>query len=596
MNKSIAVLAIILLLINGAFIIIAPEEDIDDWLGGDDPGNGPDAPTVYNVTVPPIYHGDTAKYFNELYAEVYWINFTTGNFTQLILEISGKVIMEMQGQANHEDGFGIMHQVLPQKEHIEGAVTARYVTHEQNQTIPGYMEIDRYDYRDLHENRIIKSITDGTVGLDRSLRETIELDYNGKLRSYPDPNEPLEETLDEEIFGDQKPIVLNASGDIEKAMSDEDSQGSFYNTIYHWKAVSSEAISGYSTIRINIDATFGETDWQLPFSRQVWIANDISLPVKIYTRTNQSWQDEDGKFYFILENTRTLKPDGFTRGKVPVAWDQCEGEHYKTINPMGDYQNWKYLPKGGTKIDESSFDFNPDEAISIAIRDSPSLQEFIEDRNEDVIVEWAQYNSTHDPQDVTLTGSHRWLFLFAHELSTSELEKYEDKDERPQERYAIQVTYNTTKLGLTDTKEVENDYGFLNWTASMSKDDLSQKMLTVAAAEEIMKSDSDVYLELYNDPLAPDKIYWDDKLGGQAQLYLSQGIQQEETPGIGVIEILTGFTIPTSKFSWSIQKGQLLEESESGSADTFAVVVDAETGRLQYVLKVTGTSLSFLLG
>jgi hypothetical protein len=165
----------------------------------------------------------------------------------------------------------------------------------------------------------------------------------------------------------------------------------------------------------------------------------------------------------------------------------------------------------------------------------------------------------------------------------------------PQKRYGIQVTYNTTKLGLTDTKEVEQDYGLLNWTTSLSKDDLSQKMLTLAAAEEIFKSDSDVRLELYTSTINPDKIYWDDPRG-QAQMYLGEGIQQEQTPSIGLIETLTGFTIPTSKFSWIIQKGQLFEDSESGSADTFAVAVDAETGQLQYVLKVTGTSLSFLLG
>ena len=596
MNKAIVAICVVLLVFNSIFIVFSPDEDLGGWISGDDDDDDTKISDELNVTVPATYHGDIANYNNQIFGEMYWINYTTNNWTKITLDMTGSEVLNILNAGSHEDGFGEMHQVIPKSTYFDATVTLRYQDHEgEDITINGGAIISRVDYRDLNERNTIKSTTDGKVEIDQTLQALFPLKFSGNLRSYPDPNEEVEETLDELIFGQQKSISINKTGEITKNLYDTGNEASFYNTVYKWVADKKEIISGYETIRINIDATFGQTEWKLPFLRQVWISNEVSQPVKIYTRTNQSAMDENGEFYFILENTKTIREKGFSRGDKSISWDGCNADvHFEDKNPTGEYLDWTYMPQGGSSIDESSFDFNPDEAVSIALKDSPNLQEFIADRDNDVIISYAQYNSTKDPTEVTQTGSHRWLLLFTHELDPEELEYRWENDIPIKERYALQVTYNTTKLGLSDTKEIENDWGLLNWSGEMSKDDLEDQMLTVAAAEEILKSDSEVNSRLYTNPLDPDKIYWNDPLGS-VQMYLGQGITQEQTPSIGVIETLTGFTIPTAKISWIVQKGQLYDASgDSGS--TFGAAVDAETGQLQYVLEVEGTSLFSVFG
>jgi hypothetical protein len=590
MNKPIVILCIIALLLNSYFIFVSPEQLNIDWTGGDDDDDDSFISDL-NVTVPPLNYGDIANYNDQVFAEMYWINYTTGNWTRITLDMNGKVIINILNLQSQEDGFGVVHQVVPVSEYIEATVMLRYQDHEgEDIIINGNAEISRVDYRDLHDNRAIKATTDGEVGLDKTLQVLIPLAFTGSLRSYPNPSEDVEETLDEIIYGDQKSISMNQTGKIDKTFSEDN----FYNTVYHWKADKGETVSGYKSVRLNITATFGDTEFSLPFTRQIWIANDVSQPIKIFTRTNQSGADEEGKFHMILENTRTIKKGGFTRGDLPVEYNICSAEHYVEKHSTGEYLSWQYMPQAGTNFDESSFEFNPNEAISIAMQESSGLKEFLDARS-DIVMDYAQYNSTHDPKDITLTGSHRWLLVFGHKIPDEELMYYWENDITPQERYAVQVTYNTTKLGLADTKEVENDYGLLNWSTEYSTDDLEKKMLTLAAAEEILKTDSEVKTKLYNNPLTPNTIYWDDPLG-KTQCFIGQGISGAEIPSMGLIETLTGFTIPSSKISWLFQKGQLYDTSGADQGSTFVTAVDTETGQMQYVMEVTGTSLFQLFG
>lgn len=601
MNKPVVILCIIALLLNTYFLILSPAEVEIEFTGGDDEKKKGPASSL-NVTVPPLNHNDQAKYSNEVVGEMYWINYTSGNWTKITLSIIGTLINEVMDEKDNEDGFGIIHQTIPQSEHIAGTVTISYKEgniHNPDEegedvTINGNADISRIDHTDLNEKRIIKSKTTGEISIDRTLQQFIPLAYKGSLRSYPDPNKEVERTLDDIIYGEQNPVALNDTGTIEKALFDEDTQGSFYNTVYHWAADKTEVIAGYDALRININATFGSTGFHLPFYRQIWISNEVSKPVKLFTRTNQSYADEDGQFYFFIENTQELSD--FKRGKKEIEWGSCSASsHYDELHYLGEYLPWKYLPQAGEKFADSSFSFNPNEAVSIAMSESSELKSFIDRSDDDVIVEFAQYNSTSDPTELTLEASHRWLLLFTHKLNPSEWEYYRENDIMPKERYAVQVTYNESRSGFTDKKEVENDYGLLNWSGQMSEEDLAEEMLSLATAEEILKSDKEIKSTICTNPLEPNKIYWNDPLG-KTQIFLGQGISQETTPSIGVIETLTGFTIPTSKISWIVQKGQLMSQSESGQGTSFAAAVDAETGRLQYVLDIEGTSLFGLFG
>ena len=69
-------------------------------------------------------------------------------------------------------------------------------------------------------------------------------------------------------------------------------------------------------------------------------------------------------------------------------------------------------------------------------------------------------------------------------------------------------------------------------------------------------------------------------------IHLGEGETSSDQPGFEIIQLITGITMPHSKYAWHFQKASVYE-----TGDTFIVGVDVETGRLIYVTKVSGNQI-----
>ena len=70
------------------------------------------------------------------------------------------------------------------------------------------------------------------------------------------------------------------------------------------------------------------------------------------------------------------------------------------------------------------------------------------------------------------------------------------------------------------------------------------------------------------------------------EVVLVAGAVTDSFAGVDIAQTITGLTVPTAKYAWGIQKGTVFE-----GGDTFSAGVDIETGRLVYVMEISGTEL-----
>jgi hypothetical protein len=63
------------------------------------------------------------------------------------------------------------------------------------------------------------------------------------------------------------------------------------------------------------------------------------------------------------------------------------------------------------------------------------------------------------------------------------------------------------------------------------------------------------------------------------------------SPGLSMVQTLTGMTFPSVDYAWSIQTQTIYEQGH-----TFGAAVDVETGQLVYVMEISGTALLGIFG
>ncbi len=596
MKKALAGLCIIAIIINVLFSMVI---DTSDNKNGDDGtgGGGNDDIVIsedFTVTVPDKKIGDIAQYDYTIFAEMYNENKTSGNWSKYTLNAEGQLIDEITPIIKRKDGFNMEHSV--QNSHEETAAKFDITidgSDSQPFTAHGALDVSRNEYIDLNENIILQTATNAHVEIDQIPRLDREISYDGSMRNYPNPNEEQQETLDEMIYLGNKQLKIDDSDSILWTIDTDDEEVSeWYTQVYNWTVIGGERVSGYNTLIINITSGFFQ-GW-LPFVKKVWIANEVSFPVKTFTRTNMSYEDEESKFYFILEHIRVLidSPSSFIQGSEDIPWDSCnDASHFPQRHPEGEFKDWEYMPVSGSGFDESSFKFKPEDAVEYAKKNSDGLVQFL-NKYDDVVVDWGVYKVTKDYKaeaDLTgRSGSFNWNLSFGYKPTYDERVEARESDEYPHWGYYVNLTHNVTKeIGIDSYSELtkiinegQENYG----SSSLSKKDVASEALTLASSEIILKLDPDIEREIYG---LNDEIDFDETTYSLAMA----GITPSNNPGMEIIETITGITFPSSKFSWAIQKGSVYL-----SGNTFSAAVDAENGQLLYVLEVTGTELYGIFG
>jgi len=598
MKKLIIVICIAAMLVNiGIFVVfdVLPSDNLKEVDDNDEDnlieGKVTVDPETFEVTVPEEHIGDIYKYDYHVFMELYSYNETEGEEIYT-LTADGTLSIQIQGIESAEDGFKQNHDCLRKQEVtaatakivIDTSDSEPFVTHASGTGT-------RAEYWNLDDERVIKAVTEGVVNIDEIPRApNIPLTFTGNLRSYPDPNEVLEDSLDETIYLEQQTLMLNDTG-----IYSEPGISEWFDQEYNWKVDAVENVSGYNAMRVNITAKVFY-NW-LNFNRLVWITNEVPVPVKAFTRTNQTWGEEDDEEhgYLIAETTRTLRNGsaGFTEGVEKPQWKDTKGD-YVSQYPGVETEAWDYAPADGEKFDDTHFQMRPSEAIDYALENSEGLKKFMDKfDNGELICDSALYNFTKTNKDKTDTtgkaGTYHWNLTFGLKFdwySEEEEEKDEDGQSSRNKSYNILVREIIEKnviTGYTNTFEIppDQDRGARRGGASYYKSELEYEAVTLGSSVSIFKQDEEVNDNGFD---AFGRMEDGFKYG-----VMVEAIETDERPGLDLIGTLTGINTPSAKFAWWLQQDSVWE-----TGSTFAAAMDAETGQMLFVMEADGNQLNQL--
>jgi hypothetical protein len=553
------------------------------------------------VKVPDYKLHDIAPYDYEVFLQLYWKNKSSGEFYRYTISISGQWIRMVKNVVTVTDGFGTDHRVVQFLDDIQTHFT---ITIEESGSEPlsanGEVDSDMADFYDLnYKKSVIKqpinislaisnlpSLPDLPIGSDG-------LSYDATFVGFPDPNDEVDPTLGEEIFGDGETLEVGDLGVVDASFGESD----WEQMLYNWTVEDGVWQSGYETLRINITSKF--FDWR-PFNEQIWISSDVSFPVKEYIYSNTSFETQNESYYMVMITDKTLQDNGFQSGDGDIPWGTCNGnEHFTNSHGLADLSSWKsdFVPESND-IDDSSFSFDVRDAVDYAVDNSQGLQDWLDEWNHGgrVMVNNARYNvtkTTADTLDVqNRAGRYSWNLTFLYTPTQQERQEvydvYEETGiyEQPYWRYRVTVVNDVNK-SLADY--TEDMYITFQVASNRSRgryttNDFGAGMVSLASSEDVMRSypELDSLLELDR---ATDEIEWED--GDSYSLaFLEMG---SDTSLTGLLDTITGFSLPETTLSWAMQQGTVWEDGRTVSA-----TVDAEDGRMVYYMIAEGTPLQAL--
>jgi len=626
---------------------------IDNIVGGDDDddgtdgngdggdgngdGNGPGALVKEDIqdlsfTVPDYRCGDAMTYGFNLFVQMYakgkdgyedWSRYT--------LSAQGSIVWQVKDVTSTPDGFGNLQQAVPEKESLNAQFTITVESTqegEENQPleVSGNFNVARTEYVDITTGRAIRVETDGEVGipLTQEMKDALqnieimdqsasEVEYDGDLLSFPDPNEDPLPTLDEQIWGNGQTLDVKSRGEIGPA-DNEDPYSFWSPDNYSWRSEEVDVVTlenfyspdpdnpeqmEYAALRVNTTAKL--LGWA-EFSKVQWINESIPLPIRIKTRTNSSWDDENSEGYFIIKQDRTMSYDKYIQGDTEIPWENSDVTYNEEHTATDQYGPWEsFSPESGSGY---SFQVDPAGAVEYAETHSQNFSAFIKEHGRsNIMLSDCHYNETHGRDDTyDLQKGEvicRWNLTFSAYMSDKDIwdfymereearEKGEEYPRAPSLAFTVTVKRQGTYLqrvgyNLGDM-EIEDEQGVRYGYTTKRKSDFSSKPLTYAGSEDIMRS-YDEFSDMFED----GKIDFSDE---DITFAMSEGeVSVSNNPGVMMAQIITGITMPSASFSYGIQKGKIFAGGE-----TLASAIDVGTGRMIFVMEISGTDLGQLLG
>jgi len=582
MRAVIAALATALLALNVAYYVTGPWEEQGPSVENENHGSASDIeslPENFTLKVPDYRIGDRAVYAYTVRAYMYWENRTSGEWERYTLVGEGTLVQIVEGIVEVEDGFKETHRALAVTEDTEATFTLTIEGSDKDpQTIPGSISAIHTGYRDLYNGRIVKNYNEGSIRVDTIPRVKIPVNYSGWMRNYPNLKEPEVSSLDESIYGDGRSIKVGDTGTYTAKV-----EGSEFEQTYYWRAVRSGKLYGFRSMQINVTSSFFGF---LNFNRSFWISENSPFVLKGRTRTNQTFMGEEETFIIDLTTTRDIEEARNLReGTEEVVWGSCPGRHYYSRSPGGEFKPWDLAPDDGS--DSSTVDVFPlSEAIELALNRSGGLREFMEEYTpQKTFLTGAMFNWTEDT--ITRNTTYMWNLTFGYAASDEEYrEAYQATGETPEFAYNILVAKTEMRNFAGDVTEIKRyvlqELGRVGGRAPMGRVEVGEELLTVSAAERLLKSDRQVRGEVYSSGGLQE---------GFRFFYVMGSVGYTSNPSLVLVSSLTGLTPPTSKLSYLVQSDTLY-----ASGNTFSAGIDAQTGQLLYVMKVEGTDLQSIFG
>jgi len=544
----------------------------------------------FSVHLPQEMIGDNFEYDFELYAELYFENYTTGNYSKYVLDSDGTWEDIVSGPFDIESGYGDKHSSVLNRYLMNGEFDITLDSTETGEvTVPGEFKADTREYTEFQDRKTIKSENLGEMKVDQLPKATIagEVKYDGIIRYYPEPSEEQIPTVSEQIYYDTT-IQEGDSGSIWYEGSSDLSSGE-----YNWTAERKETFmvggNEVDTLLINISSNFY---FNFDFHRQAWISNDHHHIIKEIFRTNTTYEDEEGIFWIIFEERRMLLD--YTIGDTEKPWKDDETAEYPSTHATGEYESWDEIPKGGhlfdgdKNIDELAVQMAPEDALEFAKENSPGLRNFMQQYSNSYVGR-AKYNATlQDPTGSNdKVGMHLWNLSIQEYMNVQDAWEYaEEHDKWPEKQYSLRVANNVSRnkdpltplVKYVAEQEIEREDGKTGGFNLNRRSDLASKGCTLSGAVDIIKTDPDASEELFDND--GNLILKD------LAIVLGEGATGESAPGTEIVQALTGLNMPYTKYTWTFQRASVYE-----TGDTFIVSVDINTGRLVQVTQISGNQM-----
>jgi len=543
----------------------------------------------FSVHLPQEMIGDNFNYDFKLYAELYFENYTTGNYSKYTMDSDGSWEDVVDGPFDIESGYGDKHSCVLNRYIMNGEFDITLDSTETGEvTVPGEFKADTKEYTEFQDRKTIKSVNEGEMKVDQLPKATMagEVKYNGLIRYYPEPADEQIPNISEQIYYD-KTIREGDSGSVLYEGSSDLSSGE-----YLWTAEKKETfrVDGrdVDTLLMNITSNFY---YNFDFHRQAWISNDHHHIVKEIFRTNTTHEDEDGIFWMIFEERRMLLD--YTIGEQEKPWKDEETAEYPSVHVRGEFEKWDEIPKGGYLFDDDpmikdlAIQMSPEDAFEFAKENSAGFKNFFK-QYPNTFIGRAKYNATlQDPTGMEdKVGTHIWNLSAQEYMNVQDAREYrEAHDREPEKQYTLRVAKNiSNELNpLTEEKykfeqEIEKEYGKMEGYTKYLRSELASSGCTLSGAIDIINTDPDAKEELFDS--SGNLIVKD------LSILLGEGATGESAPGTEIVQALTGLHMPYTKYTWTFQRASVYE-----TGDTFIVSVDIDTGRLVQVTQITGNQM-----
>jgi len=350
--------------------------------------------------------------------------------------------------------------------------------------------------------------------------------------------------------------------DLRERKYKEGDEGDFAGGQLRWKAEEVEEVYKWECLRLHVTENNSDTPW-MDFSGDIWVANECSLPVKIYIHASidtsklssaqkivvRLFTSSDGKLE--LDYTATMK--GFTSGDQSIPWEPYGKD--PSVEEREDVQfdeDWVYGPI--IRNDSLSFDpdFSPEIAADFAIDESSDLKSFVTRHEDEVYVVDGKYSVEDEIQ--------YWQLLFGYRVSGLN---------------ANAEAYNITVKKVGTKMSIESDPGDETINNPSNSRDEIEHALNIADAEGIYK-EMDLVGTLFDNK---EYLDFDDNSSGK----LSFEVQNNY--------LHTGLTLSTS-FNPFIQNtipagyGYYLQNERKNGRKIYLTegMIDAQNGRIIYEL------------
>ncbi|NOQ54227.1 MAG: hypothetical protein GQ558_06445 [Thermoplasmata archaeon] len=581
-----AALAIVVVLLMANVIMYpywtAQQDNDDDWNPDDGP-NGEDIVSIdaISVTVPPVRSGDILLYDYEFLAEIYSLNTTSGNWSIIKLEANGQLLEQLNGPLSQKDGYLVTHESW--QLHTELSLTVKITIEEHNEgedseplIVNGRIQVDRDRFATLKGDVAILNSVDGLLAVDEVSGLEIpisNLEFGVKNKGYMDPLVEVDRPLEEQLYGDGNTLTEGDNGTYGEENPDWN-----YTQWYNWSMDRSDRVRGYDCARLNISLDFFGF---MTLDKLIWLSSSVPRPVKIMYYSYTGWTDPNETGYILLSTSQTLTKDGYTKGGAEIPINRQAKENFVDRSLTADFREWEIAPQDGS-ISSSSFDLGLEEAVEVALAESSGLNDWMETHPSPLVSEASYWANQTDLR----TMEYTWNITFADEMG-----EWDDWEVwYPTNAYQVNVTKQViTRPALGDLVEtfIASERGPWYGYAPIPENDMADQLLTLASSEDIWANVQEIADAAYSG-FGQDEVDFTDAWYS----YSTGGLDVAGGFGMELLDTLAGISIPNTRVSYIMQFGNVWE-----GADTTAVAVDAETGRMVYIMQVEGPQgLALLFG